>query len=504
MRIYRRVLSVLFMLSLLFPVATVSAELSEAEPLVVVDNKKINFLHPPVLVRGTLLVPLRELYEAVGAKVTEVKKASVYKVVRNAQQSGTYTIGSVTLVTARYKAKMLEPAQLIDGVAYVPIQSFVSVIPAIETSYGYSNYSLSTYREAEEKVYYTDLKGKALTEAKIKKMAATEYMTFKQRLTGFTLDYRFPFYELTSSRVMKQNGALKNAQVTFQGSIVQGQAIGTYHITVRDQKTKQDELYTPRMALTLPYKNGKVDFNIDQALKLYRTNPASISVNDKPISFHKKLIMESDHLLLPLLEGAQQIGYRVEEVEAGKRYKVTGDSVNTYELNVGKNTLITSFGEEININYFVPNVRVVDKTVMIPFDFISWFTDKTVEGDFPNYRMYSSSYDFHNEIRDEHGNAVEELSSGQPGSEAFHSLTGYAVPGKASDYRLELNRYSEGNEDWLTHESATYTGQVIGGFAYGTLTYTSSDQSCSGYFKLPIQSGKVELDLDEVRRLFGL
>lgn len=164
---------------------------------------------------------------------------------------------------------------------------FIYIVPSNVSMSNNWYYSYQTYKPVLEKTYFTDLKGRVLKESQIKKLPPTEVIKYKQEVTRFTQEFLFPHYLLVSSRTIKENGVFKDVQATFQGHIINDRVVGSYDIEILNQKTKKLELETGKIALDLPYQKETVDFSADKALQLYKNQPSSISVDDKPIAFIK-------------------------------------------------------------------------------------------------------------------------------------------------------------------------------------------------------------------------
>lgn len=91
---------------------------------VLVDGKKLSFPEPPRNIKGTVLVPLREIFEALGAKVSWDGKTKTVKATKQSI-TVTLTIGKSVATVNKKSVKLSQPAQLINGKTFVPLR-FVS------------------------------------------------------------------------------------------------------------------------------------------------------------------------------------------------------------------------------------------------------------------------------------------------------------------------------------------------------------------------------------------
>jgi mono/diheme cytochrome c family protein len=91
---------------------------------VLVDGKKLSFPEPPRNIKGTVLVPLREIFEALGAKVSWDGKTKTVKATKQ-NITVTLTIGKSVATVNKKSVKLSQPAQLINGKTFVPLR-FVS------------------------------------------------------------------------------------------------------------------------------------------------------------------------------------------------------------------------------------------------------------------------------------------------------------------------------------------------------------------------------------------
>ncbi|MGE5701903.1 MAG: stalk domain-containing protein [Clostridia bacterium] len=91
---------------------------------VILNGKPLSFPVPPVIKNGTTLVPLREIFEALGASVTwnaETRTVSASK----ANTTIRLVIGSKTATKGKQNIALSQPAQIMNGKTFVPLR-FVS------------------------------------------------------------------------------------------------------------------------------------------------------------------------------------------------------------------------------------------------------------------------------------------------------------------------------------------------------------------------------------------
>ncbi|QHI72912.1 copper amine oxidase N-terminal domain-containing protein [Aminipila terrae] len=86
---------------------------------VLVDNSKVNFLSDPIIKNGTTLVPMRQIFEALGAKVEWVPESKQVKANLNSTTI-ILTIGSNTAQVSGSNVKLSACPEIINGNTYVP------------------------------------------------------------------------------------------------------------------------------------------------------------------------------------------------------------------------------------------------------------------------------------------------------------------------------------------------------------------------------------------------
>jgi endonuclease YncB( thermonuclease family) len=91
---------------------------------VFLDGKKMTFKQQPTIVNGRALVPLRDIFEALGAKIEWNEAAKTVTAKKN-NTVITYTIGSFTGNRNNEIITIPVPGQLIDGTTMIPLR-FVS------------------------------------------------------------------------------------------------------------------------------------------------------------------------------------------------------------------------------------------------------------------------------------------------------------------------------------------------------------------------------------------
>jgi len=101
---------------------------AEQDVTVIIDNKKIEFDVPPTIIEGRTLVPMRKIFEELGAKVNWVESAqaiiSTYKSSVIAMEIGKNSMSVTELLTGETKEVALDvPSQLIDSRTLVPVRA---------------------------------------------------------------------------------------------------------------------------------------------------------------------------------------------------------------------------------------------------------------------------------------------------------------------------------------------------------------------------------------------
>ncbi|WP_284644670.1 stalk domain-containing protein [Paenibacillus silviterrae] len=109
-------------ISLLFSaIPTVTATPADVTPIVFIDGKRTSFDVPPTVVNGTTLVPLRKIFESLGAEIAwngDTRTVSAKK----GDVSITYTIGDTVSKKNTVDINLPVPGQIIEGSTMVPLR----------------------------------------------------------------------------------------------------------------------------------------------------------------------------------------------------------------------------------------------------------------------------------------------------------------------------------------------------------------------------------------------
>lgn len=100
----------------LFPITASAGAIN-----VMLDNSKVNFLSDPVIENGTTLVPMRQIFEAIGAKI-EWNQASKQVTATLNNNSIVLTAGSNTAQLNGSNINLGTAPKIINGSTYVPIR----------------------------------------------------------------------------------------------------------------------------------------------------------------------------------------------------------------------------------------------------------------------------------------------------------------------------------------------------------------------------------------------
>lgn len=93
----------------------------KSDIMIYVNDQQIDFSHEPVIMDNTNLVPLRELAEGLGAKVSWDAKLGKIEVEKGSKRI-VLTIGSKTILYNGVAETLSAAPKIIDGVTYVPAQ----------------------------------------------------------------------------------------------------------------------------------------------------------------------------------------------------------------------------------------------------------------------------------------------------------------------------------------------------------------------------------------------
>lgn len=98
-----------------------AASPAPAAPTVFIDGKQISFEVPPTVVEGTTLVPLRKIFESLGASIEWDATSRTLHAIRK-DVTITYTIGEPIAKKNGAEIKLAVPGQIIDGSTLVPLR----------------------------------------------------------------------------------------------------------------------------------------------------------------------------------------------------------------------------------------------------------------------------------------------------------------------------------------------------------------------------------------------
>lgn len=120
----KRVVSCLLVLAVLFGGQMSSAAAADADVVIQIDQKVQRYAQPPILVDGTTLVPLRGIFETLGAKVEWDAAARTVKATKG-KLAVTLQIGSPTAYKNGTPVPLLQAPRIVNGSTLVPLR-FVS------------------------------------------------------------------------------------------------------------------------------------------------------------------------------------------------------------------------------------------------------------------------------------------------------------------------------------------------------------------------------------------
>jgi peptidoglycan/xylan/chitin deacetylase (PgdA/CDA1 family) len=152
-----RYVSVILSVLLIFSVApTTAAEI--VPPSIYVNDKKIDFDVPPKIVNGRTLVPMRAIFEALGAEISwDANTQTVYG--SFIERSVEYRIGSLTALVNEAEAERTVtldvPGQIIGGRTMVPLRS-ISESLGMYVDWHEDVRAITVSKEKPRKIHYID------------------------------------------------------------------------------------------------------------------------------------------------------------------------------------------------------------------------------------------------------------------------------------------------------------------------------------------------------------
>ncbi|SEO83712.1 stalk domain-containing protein [Paenibacillus sp. OV219] len=499
---------------LVMPAMTFAKE-AKSKPIIMIDNKRVVFKHEPIVKGETVLVPLGEMFQAGGAQVMEKVKNNTYKVLKDANHAGTFKVGSKSYTMLTHTLTLAEPVQLINGVVYLDISAFQMIVPATSlTDSQTHDYIFNTYKQVKEQKYQTNLKGKLLTDAEVKKASQTEVIWHDEKLSTYTIEAEYPSYLNVIDQTIVEKGMMKDIRVKYYGDAHKDYIRGYYDISIRNRKSGSYELQTDKMALNLPYKNGKVDFSISKAMQMYKSQSYSIALNGKTISFDKKPVYKDGNLMVPAMEGLKKLGFNVEEVVVGKKFKLSKkeEPYSAMYMSAGSNVLIDDDGQEHGpMRGDTPTVQAINGIMMFPFSMLG-STSFTVEGDFPNYQLYNSTSKNSASYVDDDGHSISAWNDDLLRTAAiFHTNTSFQMSTKPERYSYVIDHYGMIGGD-MRRERAAVSGEVVNGFVVGYVYLYLLDENYQMIrnfltldVKLPLnKDGKLSLTMEQFRAMYGI
>jgi hypothetical protein len=121
----KKMISLLLFIVIIFnPMVNISSAVAKTDIKVIIDGEVQNFDNPPLMVNNSTMVPMRTIFEALGAKIYwDAKTESV-----TALKDGIIIFIKLNHSSARVNGKelpLVQPAKIINGYTYVPLR-FVS------------------------------------------------------------------------------------------------------------------------------------------------------------------------------------------------------------------------------------------------------------------------------------------------------------------------------------------------------------------------------------------
>jgi hypothetical protein len=271
-------LKYLLILALIFAVVSVGhSEKAEAatqtQPITVfIQGEELSFDQPPIIKGGRTLVPVRAIFENLGATVSYDSKTKVVKAIRN-DKTIIIKLGS-TAPTVNGKTVTIDvPAQAINGRTLVPLR-FVSESFGAEVEWDGPNKVIDIYvwKLESDLFFSTDTVGNVkseLTEDQF--LAYMDTMNDNEELINVTtwvhlLDKN---KDLSTYHVALHslNGVPYVMVMTTEGSIRNGTVSGYYDIEVFDIETGDTVDQFDGDFVDKPFVNKSLSFTISQALQ---------------------------------------------------------------------------------------------------------------------------------------------------------------------------------------------------------------------------------------------
>jgi hypothetical protein len=110
--------------SLIFSLSSVTSAVTAKAPVVFIDGMRMEFEVPPAIINGSTLVPLRAIFEELGAIIEWNAGTRTVTAVKG-DITITYTIGETTAQRNQETLTLSTPGQIIDSRTLVPLR-FVS------------------------------------------------------------------------------------------------------------------------------------------------------------------------------------------------------------------------------------------------------------------------------------------------------------------------------------------------------------------------------------------
>lgn len=117
-------ITLLLTISIVFSLTSVTSAVTAPAPVVFMDGMRMEFEVPPAIINGSTLVPLRAIFEGLGAHIEWNETTRTVTAVKG-DITVIYTIGQTTAKRNQETLTLATPGQIVDSRTLVPLR-FVS------------------------------------------------------------------------------------------------------------------------------------------------------------------------------------------------------------------------------------------------------------------------------------------------------------------------------------------------------------------------------------------
>ncbi|MFD2442871.1 stalk domain-containing protein [Bacillus sp. CGMCC 1.16607] len=500
----------LFLLTVLlsFSICIPASATVNQQPIVIMDQRTVQFSHEAIIKNNVTYFPLVELFQAAGTTPKKVKDG--YEIFKGKSKLG--LVSGKTKINASNKS-----IETINKLEYVALPAFESIVPSevtAENEDDYITYHITTYNDRIKNQYTTNLKGKVLTKAEAIKGSFFDQITYDQTYTSFRIPGKLPEVEYLITKYTSAKGKRYQDSLFLRGKIIGSTLYGEFQINKSEYLTSAEVSKTAWIPITLPVKDKKVIFNFDIAnAQVKKPITPQLILDNKQITFKVAPIFKDKYNMFPLKELFSKLGANVSEMKKGVEYKVSFNG-KTVIFYTNKNTYLdvesqsqTEIGDSLSHVAGNPRVILVNNVPMIPVDAIQIFLPVKFAERMEHQAILHSYKNFvQSTITDLNGKILGEDHNEEEYIVTTKRFSDYASSETPDEAELEIIKITVENGA-STMERVSVSSIIEGNKARGQIHYSieedGQDISASTLSNVlfNVKNRELEVSFDELLRL---